>query len=104
VDLPNTLKYDSHNRLVEYIISGTPSRKVKLYYDPIGRIFWKETYTGMALDSATHYYYSGGNLIQEFDEMYSGQTVKDNTTCDYLQGLGSKLRKGRCPLFSYSWI
>ena len=53
----------------------------------------------MALDLAIHYYYSGGNLIQEFDEIYSGQTVKDNATCGYLQGFGGKLKKGRCPLF-----
>ena len=101
MNLPNTLKYDSHNRLVEYIISGPPSRKVKLYYDPIGRIFRKESYTGMALDSATNYYYSGGNLIQEFDEMYVYKgdppvlVTKDELTWDYLRGLGGQVVRRR---------
>ena len=89
------MKYDSHNRLVEYIISEQPIKKTKLLYDPIGRIFRKESHSGMTLESAIHYYYSGGNLIQEFDEMYEDSTVADDLTWDYLRGLGGQVVRRR---------
>jgi len=49
----------------------------------------------MTLESAIHYYYSGGNLIQEFDEMYEDSTVADDLTWDYLRGLGGQVVRRR---------
>jgi RHS repeat-associated protein len=95
VDLPNTMKYDSHNRLVEYEVTRDVGDKVKLYYDPVGRVFRKEIYTDDALDSATHYFYNGGNLIQEFDEMVDDSVLKDDIIWDYLRGLGGQVVRRR---------
>jgi RHS repeat-associated protein len=95
VDLPDTLKYDSHNRLVEYEVTRDIGDNVKLFYDPVGRVFRKEVYTDHVLDSATHYFYNGGNLIQEFDEMVDDSVLKDDIIWDYLRGLGGQVVRRR---------
>jgi RHS repeat-associated protein len=100
VDLPNTMKYDSHNRLSEYTVTG--SRKIALRYDPVSRVFRKEVYTGAllnTLESAVHYYYQGGEVVQEFDEMLEGepesQTPIDEINWDYLRGYHGEVIRRR---------
>jgi RHS repeat-associated protein len=100
VDLPNTMKYDSHNRLSEYTVTG--SRKIALRYDPVSRVFRREVYTGAllnTLESAVHYYYQGGEVVQEFDEMLEGepesQTPIDAINWDYLRGYHGEVIRRR---------
>ncbi len=97
VDFPDELAYDSHNRLAEYEV--TEDRKIRLYYDPAGRVFRKEVYDwddpSWDLSDATHYYYKGGRLIQEFDEMVVDTVLTDDIEWDYLRGLGGQVVRKR---------
>jgi RHS repeat-associated protein len=99
VDLPDVMEYDSHNQLSRYEITG--ERQVKLYMDPVGRVFRKEEYNGSdpnwVLVSATHYYYKGGALMQEFDEMIDVIThrPKNQIQWDYLRGADGRVIRKR---------
>jgi RHS repeat-associated protein len=94
------MKYDSHNRLSEYTVTG--DRKIALRYDPVSRVFRREVYTGAllnTLESAVHYYYQGGEMVQEFDEMLEGepeiQTPIDAINWDYLRGYHGEVIRRR---------
>jgi hypothetical protein len=69
IDLPDEMSYDSYNRLTEYI--ATEDRKVRLLYDPMGRVFRKEACSWISkeweLSKAVHYYYHGSRLMQKYD-------------------------------------
>jgi RHS repeat-associated protein len=93
------MEYDSHNQLSRYEITG--ERQVKLYMDPVGRVFRKEEYSwddpNWDLVSATHYYYKGGSLVQEFDEMIDPVThrPKNQIQWDYLRGVDGRVIRKR---------
>ncbi len=92
------MKYDSHNRLTEYIV--TDDRKIRLLYDPMGRVFRKEIYDWVSEDwefeKATHYYYQGGNLVQEYDvTVLNPTTAEADIEWDYLRGLGGQVVRKR---------
>jgi RHS repeat-associated protein len=95
------MKYDSHNRLSEYIV--TDDRKTRLYYDPMSRVFRKEEYVWNNPDwdvyATTHYYYDGGNLVQEFNQMLRGvpghEMPTDLITWDYLRGVAGHVVRRR---------
>jgi RHS repeat-associated protein len=95
------MKYDSHNRLSEYIV--TDDRKTRLYYDPMSRVFRKEEYVwdnpDWDINAATHYYYDGGNLVQEFNELIKGapgrETPVDLIEFDYLRGVAGHVVRRR---------
>lgn len=97
VDLPDTMQYDSHNQLSQYEI--TDARRVKLYMDPVGRVFRKEEYEwnspSWTLVSATHYYYKGGALVQEFDEMIVNHRPLDAIQWDYLRCVDGRVIRKR---------
>ncbi|MFH1516008.1 MAG: RHS repeat-associated core domain-containing protein [bacterium] len=98
IDLPDEMMYDSHNRLTEYIV--TDDRKVRLHYDPVGRVFRKEIFGWVSedweLEKAIHYYYQGSALVQEYVV-----TVESETTAvadiewDYLRGVGGRVIRRR---------
>ncbi len=70
IDLPGFMTYDAHNRMTKFSTgSGVGMKTWKLKYDPIGRVFRKEEYLGESspeIQAATHYYYKGGALVQEY--------------------------------------
>ena len=74
--LPDTMHYDAHNRMVEFSTgSGGAMKTWNLKYGPLGRVYRKEEYLGESspvIQSATHYYYQGSALVQEYDEMLTG--------------------------------
>ena len=92
------MKYDSHNRLTEYIVAD--DRKIRLLYDPMGRVFRKETYEWIDSDwefsKAIHYYYQGGNLVQEYEvTVVNPTTAEADIEWDYLRGRGGRVLRRR---------
>ena len=98
-----SLHYDSHGRMVEYSYGTAPNdRTVKLWYDPLGRVFRREFINDTTTDhiSITHYYYKGSQVVQEYDFMLEEveeevYEPKDDLTWDYLRAQSGKVVRRR---------